>query len=81
MHPSVNMLSYIYDTFKWDHCAESGFDFDDAWTMPSADKRAKAAKGATSSKKSAASKGTGPPSLQESGLPPSMRGLGAGGRA
>lgn len=28
---SVNMLPYVYDTFKWPHCVEAGVDFDDAW--------------------------------------------------
>eukprot|EP00752_Nemacystus_decipiens_P002258 g2139.t1 len=32
---SVNMLPYIYDTFKWDHCLEDGVNFDDAWSMGS----------------------------------------------
>lgn len=36
---SVNMLPYVYDTFKWDHCLEAGVDFDDAWdTSSTADK-------------------------------------------
>lgn len=26
-----NVLPYVYDTFKWDHCLELGYDFDDAW--------------------------------------------------
>lgn len=30
-NPSENMMSYIYDTFKWEHCKEDGYDFDDAW--------------------------------------------------
>lgn len=28
---NVNMLPYVYDTFKWDHCLEAGVNFDDAW--------------------------------------------------
>ncbi|CAN0043472.1 unnamed protein product [Pylaiella littoralis] len=27
----ANMLPYVYDTFKWDHCLGAGVDFDDAW--------------------------------------------------
>ncbi|CAN0199601.1 unnamed protein product, partial [Hapterophycus canaliculatus] len=27
--PRINSLSYVYDTFKWTHCAEGGLDFDD----------------------------------------------------
>lgn len=29
--PHFNSLPYVYDTFKWTHCAGDGFDFDDAW--------------------------------------------------
>lgn len=29
--PRTNSLPYIYDTFKWAHCSNDGFDFDDAW--------------------------------------------------
>lgn len=29
--PRQNSLKYIYDTFRWDHCWQSGFNFDDAW--------------------------------------------------
>lgn len=32
--PRKNMLPYIYDTFKWDHCAEDGYNLDDAWATP-----------------------------------------------
>ncbi|CAM9863802.1 unnamed protein product [Pylaiella littoralis] len=35
MDPRVNKLSYVYDTFKWDHCLEVGIDFDDAWDTTS----------------------------------------------
>lgn len=31
MNVDLNMLPYVYDTFKWDHCLEVGVDFDDAW--------------------------------------------------
>lgn len=31
MDVSVNMLPYVYDTFKWEHCLDVGVDFDDAW--------------------------------------------------
>ncbi|CAN0329747.1 unnamed protein product, partial [Hapterophycus canaliculatus] len=27
--PRVNSLPYVYDTFKWEHCSDDGFDFDD----------------------------------------------------
>lgn len=33
MDASVNMLPYVYDTFKWDHCLGAGIDFDDAWVV------------------------------------------------
>lgn len=29
--PRVDALTYVYDNFKWEHCAEDGFDFGDAW--------------------------------------------------
>lgn len=29
--PRINALPYIYDTFKWEHCVEDGYDLDDAW--------------------------------------------------
>eukprot|EP00752_Nemacystus_decipiens_P005412 g4907.t1 len=35
LDPSANMLPYVYDTFKWDHCLEAGVDFSDAWETPS----------------------------------------------
>ncbi|CAN0363328.1 unnamed protein product [Pylaiella littoralis] len=49
MDANVNMLPYVYDTFKWDHCLGAGVDFDDAWVTKSgtADKTKK-----TSNKKS-----------------------------
>lgn len=28
--PHENSLTYIYDTFRWDHCSALGFDFNDA---------------------------------------------------
>lgn len=28
---NINMLPYVYDTFKWDHCLSAGVNFDDAW--------------------------------------------------
>lgn len=31
LDPRVNAMSYVYDTFKWDHCAADGYDFNDAW--------------------------------------------------
>ncbi|CAM9814374.1 unnamed protein product [Ectocarpus fasciculatus] len=31
----VNQLPYVYDTFKWDHCLGSGYDFDAAWDFSS----------------------------------------------
>eukprot|EP00752_Nemacystus_decipiens_P008279 g7402.t1 len=37
MDASVNMLPYVYDTFKWNHCLSAGIDFDDAWVTSSAD--------------------------------------------
>lgn len=27
--PRVNALSYIFDNFQWEHCTESGWDFND----------------------------------------------------
>lgn len=27
LDPRVNMLSYVYDNFRWDHCAQQGIDF------------------------------------------------------
>ena len=35
MNVDLNMLPYVYDTFKWDHCLEVGVDFNDAWDMGS----------------------------------------------
>ncbi|CAN0439070.1 unnamed protein product [Ectocarpus fasciculatus] len=35
MDARVNRLSYVYDTFKWDHCLSSGYDFDTAWDFSS----------------------------------------------
>ena len=32
MNVDLNMLPYVYDTFKWDHCLEVGVDFNDAWS-------------------------------------------------
>ncbi|CAM9726487.1 unnamed protein product [Scytosiphon promiscuus] len=29
--PRINSMTYVYDNFKWPHCAEDGFDLDDAW--------------------------------------------------
>lgn len=29
--PRINSLSYVYDTFEWDHCLAEGFDFNDSW--------------------------------------------------
>lgn len=29
--PRINALTYVYDSFKWEHCEADGFDFDDAW--------------------------------------------------
>eukprot|EP00903_Cladosiphon_okamuranus_P016180 g14931.t1 len=29
--PRSNSLPYVYDTFKWTHCAADGVDFDAAW--------------------------------------------------
>lgn len=29
--PRSNSLPYVYDTFKWTHCASDGVDFDAAW--------------------------------------------------
>lgn len=31
LDPRANSVSYIFDTFKWKHCAIDGYDFDDAW--------------------------------------------------
>lgn len=33
------MLTYVYDTFKWEHCKADGYDFEDAWgdDMPPSD--------------------------------------------
>lgn len=31
LDPRINSMSYVYDTFKWDHCKADGYDFDDAW--------------------------------------------------
>ena len=31
MDVTENMLPYVYDTFKWDHCLEAGYDFDEAY--------------------------------------------------
>ncbi|CAN0535641.1 unnamed protein product, partial [Scytosiphon promiscuus] len=28
--PRINALPYVYDTFKWAHCKEDGFDLNDA---------------------------------------------------
>ncbi|CAM9421765.1 unnamed protein product [Ectocarpus sp. 6 AP-2014] len=35
MDPRVDQLSYVYDTFKWDHCLGSGYDFDTAFDFSS----------------------------------------------
>lgn len=35
---NVNMLPYVYDNFKWDHCLEAGVNFDDAWGTASNEK-------------------------------------------
>lgn len=41
--PRSNSLPYIYDNFKWTHCADDGVDFDEAWetakTKPKAPKK------------------------------------------
>uniref|UniRef100_UPI0039812771 hypothetical protein n=1 Tax=Salmonella sp. s58408 TaxID=3159701 RepID=UPI0039812771 len=29
--PRFDSMNYVYDTFKWDHCAAEGYDFNDAW--------------------------------------------------
>ena len=29
--PRSNSLTYVYDTFKWDHCGPEGYDFNDVW--------------------------------------------------
>ena len=29
--PRLNNLTYIYDNFKWDHCAADGHNFDALW--------------------------------------------------
>lgn len=31
LDPRINALPYVYDTFKWKHCAIDGYDLDDAW--------------------------------------------------
>lgn len=31
LDPRSSSMSYVYDTFKWMHCTDEGFDFDDAW--------------------------------------------------
>ncbi|CAN0425290.1 unnamed protein product [Ectocarpus fasciculatus] len=31
MDARFNMLPYVYDNFRWDHCLDAGIDFDDAW--------------------------------------------------
>ncbi|CAB1107536.1 TYR [Ectocarpus sp. CCAP 1310/34] len=31
MDGRFNNLPYVYDNFKWEHCLDSGIDFDDAW--------------------------------------------------
>lgn len=43
MNVDLNMLPYVYDTFKWDHCLEVGVDFNDAWEMDSSAAAAAAA--------------------------------------
>ena len=82
MDASVNMLPYVYDTFKWDHCLGAGIDFDDAWVTPSSDMAKKSSTGGPTSKKNE-------PSLGESGAARSgssfhrgtkRAGGGAGGR-
>ena len=37
--PRSNSLTYVYDTFKWDHCVPEGYDFDDAWRETAASAR------------------------------------------
>lgn len=32
LDPRVNSLPYVYDTFRWDHCAAEGFNFGDILT-------------------------------------------------
>lgn len=29
--PRINSMTYVYDNFKWEHCAEDGYDMEDAW--------------------------------------------------
>ena len=29
--PRVGNVTYIYDNFKWEHCAADGYNFDDLW--------------------------------------------------
>ncbi|CAN0234756.1 unnamed protein product [Pylaiella littoralis] len=40
LDPTGNKLSYVYDTFKWDHCLEVGIDFEDAWDTITQGRRA-----------------------------------------
>lgn len=67
MDASVNMLPYVYDTFRWDHCRDAGIDFDEAWEATS---------GAKKTKKTG-SKSTSRPSFEGSELlgPASFRGI------
>lgn len=37
----IDMLPYVYDTFKWDHCLEVGVDFNDAWSSADSSTAAK----------------------------------------
>lgn len=31
LDPRRDDLPYVYDTFRWDHCQEDGFNFEDTW--------------------------------------------------
>ncbi|CAN0192203.1 unnamed protein product [Ectocarpus sp. 13 AM-2016] len=59
MDGRFNMLPYVYDNFKWEHCLDSGIDFDDAWDASTAwrpdRKGPKATSGVKSTKKKSAS--------------------------
>ncbi|CAM9760402.1 unnamed protein product [Ectocarpus sp. 12 AP-2014] len=59
MDGRFNNLPYVYDNFKWDHCLDSGIDFDAAWdastTWRPDRKGQKATSGAKSTKRKSAS--------------------------
>ena len=57
MDASVNMLPYVYDTFKWDHCSDSGYNFDEAWETAAAKTKTKT-KGAGSKSSTPSFKGS-----------------------